>query len=309
MKTTAHLLCLTTVLVVSGVPLQAEEADADFKHAVGQLYKVWMEGNIFTCAYRVRERELKDGKVTRELQSEMRLTLDPSTQHFIFEMHRKPEAMNPRGSFSFYRWNGKVMMLGTSNDARLVKVGGRAAVNLEDVPLGTPLCDKATLYGGLLNCNAVEAAKQAIGFALDGKMVHVQLEELLRDPKAQLMHLPDTPADDISLTVGDRRVIFDARRGLMKGFEINTGRHLTWTVEKFVDKIPAHMVLKLAEYGATPEQEAVCEAIDGQCRRMDSGEFENLLDAALPGNMEIIDMATRRVRPLQVLPQGPLPKK
>jgi len=59
-------------------------------------------------------------------------------------------------------------------------------------------------------------------------------------------------------------VIFDARLGLMKGLEVKVGRHTMWMVEKFVDKIPACMVLKMAEYGAMPEQEIVYEAIEGQ---------------------------------------------
>jgi len=290
--------------------------DTEFRNGMARFYAAWLGKNIFSGAYEVHQK-LTVGDTVREESAEVRLTFDPSTQHFICEKHAW--TVPPRGAgrayrYWFYRWDGKVSVRGSSSEPRMAMVDGHWLEKLADVPVGTPLCSSVTLSSTSTSpaslCPPLEAMTQAMGLTLDGKNAGGQIADIWKNPNAQWERpAPTTAADQVQLTMGKKRFTFDTKLGLLTALQDEGSPRLSWQITKFTDRLPAEMTLKRIEEGTLPGLELQCRAQPGQCGIMSRDQFEALLKQPFPPDVGVTDLSGSRlgngVRVL-VVPAGPL---
>jgi hypothetical protein len=139
----------------------------------------------------------------------------------------------------------------------------------------------------------------AAGFALDGKPTEERLTEWLKHPQARLEHMEGSGPDDLTLSVLDKRLVFDARRGLIKESQGCSGIHLRRVVNQFTDQMPVD-VTTIDDFAKDEAQNRTeYKALPGQCRAMTSKEFEELIRLELPQDITLRHL---RRRPLMVAP-------
>lgn len=269
--------------------LCAQQADAEFKRGMAQLYKNWMQGHVFTVGYEVHARTTAGGVTLGENRWEERITLDAATKRFIWEQHYWPEH-GQQGVYRFTRWDGRELINGGTIVPRAIQKGGQAVTTLADAPVGIPLCT-AVRRQEMLKIDSFalssDAVMQAAGFGLDDKPTELRLEELLRDPLARLEHAAGTGPDDLTLMVKNQSVIFDARQGVIKETYGFGGPKVWRVVHRFADHLPLDVTITVDFADGREQTKMEYKAFEDQCRVMSTAEFEQLIKAPMPPDVVI----------------------
>lgn len=250
--------------------------DVELRNTIPQVYKRWLN-RVFTFAYRVNEKVGPLDQPLSEVNSEMRLTIDPESGRYVVECwtHLGDKGVNTR--FGFCRWDGNVSAIGSRLQMPLGRLQGRAVKGLGSALIGLPQCDNITLRKGETHCGFADIVRRAVGLTVAGRGTVDWLTDFLKEPHLRVEDRRLPLIHELTLVGGGNRVSFDADVGLLRrSTMIERGLATLWTVEAFTqDHLPAEIILSTGEKGQDPAVETHFWAKEGMCRIITREQFED----------------------------------